>query len=70
MVDLPGRRLLQRLFGVFLHLSFRLEEYGAIFCAVVGFTAVEHAVLRLIGAWTSAMTTASPWCAPLLMILV
>jgi hypothetical protein len=70
MVDLTGRRLLQRLLGILIYLPFRLEEYGAIFCVVIGFITVEHVVHRLVGVWTSAVTTASAWCAPSLMMLV
>jgi hypothetical protein len=37
---------------------------------MVDFTAMEHAVRRLVGVWPSAATVASAWCAPSLMILI
>jgi hypothetical protein len=48
-----------------LHLSFGFEEYGAVFCAVVGFTIVINAVQSLVCVWTLA----SAWCAASLAIL-
>jgi hypothetical protein len=69
VIDLPRRRLLQRLLGVLLHLSFRLKEYRVIFCALVGFAVVVHAVQRLVCEWTSATTTVLTWCVASLTVL-
>jgi hypothetical protein len=44
VVDFSGCHLLRRLNGCLFHFSLGLEEYGAIFCVMVGFTAIEHAV--------------------------
>jgi hypothetical protein len=68
VIHFSGRRLLQRLVGFLLHLSFRLEEYGMVFCAVVGVTAMVLVVRRLECVWASATTTASTWHAPSLIL--
>jgi hypothetical protein len=44
VVDFYGCCLLRRLVGFLVHFSFRLEEYEAIYCAMVGLAVVEHAV--------------------------
>jgi hypothetical protein len=59
VVDFSGCRLLRRLCRILLHFSFRLKEYGEIFCAVVDFTAIEHAVLRSECARASVVTVAT-----------
>jgi uncharacterized membrane protein required for colicin V production len=46
MVDFSRCHLLRRLVGFFVHFSFGLEEYAAIFCVMVGLAVVEHAVWR------------------------
>jgi hypothetical protein len=49
---------------------FRLEEYGAVFYVVVGFTVMVHVVRRLECVWASAVTAVLAWRIPSLMILV
>jgi hypothetical protein len=38
---------------------FGFEEYGAVFCEMVNFATVVHAVWRLVCVWASAATIAS-----------
>jgi hypothetical protein len=49
--------------------SFKIEEYGAIFCVMVGFAAVEHIVWRSECVWASAVTAATIWCTASLIVL-
>jgi hypothetical protein len=53
-----------------LHLSFRLEEYGAVFCAVVYVTTTVHAVQRLECVWASALIMALTGHASSMVILI
>jgi hypothetical protein len=46
MVDFLGCWLMQRLCRILLHFLFRFKIDGAIFYAMVGFIAMEHAVWR------------------------
>jgi hypothetical protein len=57
------------MFGVLIHLSFRLEEYGTIFCAIVGFVVMKHAVWRLKCVRASVTTAASARCATSLTVM-
>jgi hypothetical protein len=49
---------------------FGLEEDGAIFCAMVGFTAVVHTIWRLESVWALAAIAASAWRATSLVVLI
>jgi hypothetical protein len=69
VVDFSGCCLLQRLVGFLAHFSFGLEEYGAIFCLMIGLAAVKHAVWRSEYVWLSAMTATTIWCATSLIVL-
>jgi hypothetical protein len=55
--------------GVLLHFSFVLEEYGAIFCAMVCLTTMEHAIRRLEYVWASAAAATMIWCDTSLVVL-
>jgi hypothetical protein len=46
VINFSGCRLLRMLCGVLLQFSPTLKEFGLIFCVMVGFTTVEHAVWR------------------------
>jgi hypothetical protein len=67
VIDFSGFGLLRTLVGFLVHFPFGVEEYGAIFCALVGLTAMEHAVWRSKCVWASVMTTV--WCAASLVVL-
>jgi hypothetical protein len=69
VVDFFGCQLLLRLIGVLLHFSFRLKEYGAIFCEMIDFIVMKHVVWRPNFVWASVMTTIVTWCATSLTIL-
>jgi hypothetical protein len=69
VVNFPGCWLLWRLNRFLLYFQLGFEEDGAIFCAVVGFTAVVHAVWRFYGVWASAMTAATIWSSASLSVL-
>jgi hypothetical protein len=49
---------------------FGLEEDGAIFCVMVGFTAVVHTIWRLESVWALAAIAASAWRATSLVVLI
>jgi hypothetical protein len=69
VVDFSECNLLRRLVGFLVNFSFRLEEYGAIFCAMVGLATVEHAAQRFEYVWASAVTAATIWWATSLIVL-
>lgn len=69
MVDFSRCRLLRRLLGVLVHLSFGFKEYGAIFRAVVSTTTMEHAIWGSECVWASTATTAAIWCAASLTVM-
>jgi hypothetical protein len=52
-----------------LHLSFRLKKYGPIFCPVVDFATMKHAVRMLECVWASAVTVASAQCTASLTVI-
>jgi hypothetical protein len=69
VVDFSGCYLLRRLRGFLVHFSFGLEEYEAIFCAMIGLIVVKHIVQRSECVWASAATTTAIWCAASLIVL-
>jgi hypothetical protein len=69
VVDFSGCRVLRRLPRFLVYFSFGLEEYGAIFCAMVGLAAVEHAVWRSECVWALATIAAMVWRAASLVVL-
>jgi hypothetical protein len=69
VVDFSGCYLLRRLRGFLVHFSFGLEEYEAIFCAMIGLVVVKHIVQRSECVWASATTTTAIWCAASLIVL-
>jgi hypothetical protein len=58
-VPISGCHLFQRLVGLLVHFPQGLEEYGAVFCAMVGCTVVEHAIRRSERIWASTTATAA-----------
>jgi uncharacterized membrane protein required for colicin V production len=54
VVDLPGLWLWQRLSGLLVHFLLGVYVDGAIFGAMVGFTAMVHAEQRSRCVWASA----------------
>jgi hypothetical protein len=69
VVDFSGCQLLGRLVGFLVHSSFGLKEYGTIFCVMVGFTVVEHAVWRSECVWASVVTATMIRCTASLIVL-
>jgi hypothetical protein len=69
VVDFSECNLLRRLVGFLVNFSFRLEEYGAIFCAVVVLATVEHAAQRFEYVWASVVTAAMIWWSASLIVL-
>jgi hypothetical protein len=69
VIDFSGSGLLRRLYGILFHFSFRHEEDGAIFGAMVGFAAVIYAVQRFECVRASAVASAMIWCSTSLATL-
>jgi hypothetical protein len=69
VVDFSGCRLLQRMGGFLLHFQFRVKEHGAIFCAMVGFTTMEHALRKSYCVWASTVIAATIWCSASFAVL-
>jgi hypothetical protein len=61
VIDFSGCRLLRRLCGILVHFSFRLEENGTIFGAVVSFTTMIHAIWRFECVRVSVVISAPIW---------
>jgi uncharacterized membrane protein required for colicin V production len=53
VVDFSGCGLVRRLCRILLHFLFGLKIDGAIFCAMVGFAVMVHAVWRFHCVWPS-----------------
>jgi hypothetical protein len=69
VIEFSGCRLLRSLAGFQVHFPFGLEEYEAIFCAVVVLTDMELAVQRSECAWASAVSVATVWRVASLVVL-
>jgi hypothetical protein len=69
VIDFSGCGLLRRLCGILFHFSFRHEEDGAIFDAMVDFTAMIHAVRRFECVRASVVASAMIWCSASLAAL-
>jgi hypothetical protein len=69
VVDFSGCHLLRKLVELLVHFSLGLKEYGVIFCAMVGFTVVEHAIRRSEYVWALTAAMAMIWCGASLVVL-
>jgi hypothetical protein len=69
VVDFSGCGLMQRLCRILLNFLFRLKIDGAIFCVMVGFIAMIHAVWWFHCVWASAAPQAMVQSSASLVVL-
>jgi hypothetical protein len=70
VIDFSGCELMRRLCRILLHFLFCLKIDGTIFCVMVGFVAMVHAVWRFHCVWASAAPLAMVQSSASLDVLV